>query len=123
MTPIKTLAYDQSENYQQPQEFNLFKVEGARTGVSPTWRKENNKNYNTNAMEGEIKSIINGMARNKQQEFRGGESQISHVTGYSTGGYYDEEASEYSNFSIKEAIVRPNNLMENHYRLKNNRLY
>ena len=64
------------------------------------------------------------MARNKQQDFRGGESQISHVTGYSTGGYYpDDEASEYSNFSIKEAIIRPNNLMENHYKLKNARFY
>lgn len=63
------------------------------------------------------------MARNRQQDFRGGESQVSHGTGR-TGAYYqDDEGSEYSNFSIKEAIVRPNNLMENHYKLKNNRFY
>lgn len=63
-------------------------------------------------MEGEIKSLISGMVRIKQQQFRGGESQISHATGYSTGGYYQEEDhSEYSNFSIKEGIVRPNNLI------------
>jgi hypothetical protein len=37
-------------------------------GVSPTWRKEN-KTYNTNnvnTMEGEIKSLINVITRNKQ---------------------------------------------------------
>lgn len=52
------------------QEFNPYKNETTRAGVSPSWRKENNqRNYtsNTNAMEGEIKSLISGMVRIKQQ--------------------------------------------------------
>lgn len=55
---------------------------------------------------------------------RGRESQISQISGISgyneNGGFcFDDDGSEYSNFSIKEAINRPNNLLENHHKLKN----